>query len=104
MRLHNKTAIVTGGNIGIGRGIALALARCGAQVAITYLSHANEAKQTAREIGEVHPDAQAGALRQRHEPVLLHGVLPAGHLVEQVLILCLPFLNQEVAAAHHGVE
>lgn len=49
--LKGKTAIVTGGNIGIGRGIALALMRCGVQVAITYLSHADEAQQTAREIG-----------------------------------------------------
>ena len=49
--LKGKTAIVTGGNVGIGRGIALALAKCGAQVAITYWSHADEAKQTANEIG-----------------------------------------------------
>jgi 3-oxoacyl-[acyl-carrier protein] reductase len=49
--LTGKTAIVTGGNLGIGRGIALALARCGAQVAITYFSHSEEATQTARELG-----------------------------------------------------
>jgi 3-oxoacyl-[acyl-carrier protein] reductase len=49
--LKDKTAIVTGGSIGIGRGIALALARCGAQVAITYFSHAEQAAQVARELG-----------------------------------------------------
>lgn len=49
--LTGKTAIVTGGNLGIGRGIALALAQCGAQVGITFFSHADEAMQTARELG-----------------------------------------------------
>jgi 3-oxoacyl-[acyl-carrier protein] reductase len=37
--LTAKTALVTGGAVGIGHAIALALADCGARVAITYLSH-----------------------------------------------------------------
>jgi 3-oxoacyl-[acyl-carrier protein] reductase/pteridine reductase len=41
---------VTGGARRIGRGIALALARAGADVAITYRSSKDEAAQTAREI------------------------------------------------------
>jgi NAD(P)-dependent dehydrogenase (short-subunit alcohol dehydrogenase family) len=37
--LSGKTALVTGGNVGIGQAIALALAESGADVALTYLSH-----------------------------------------------------------------
>ena len=39
MSLKNKTAIVTGGNSGIGQAIVLELARQGAQIVIDYLLH-----------------------------------------------------------------
>ncbi len=37
--LVNTTALVTGGGVGIGRQIALRLARAGARVAVTYRTH-----------------------------------------------------------------
>jgi enoyl-[acyl-carrier protein] reductase III len=43
-------ALVTGGSRGIGRSCALALARGGADVAITYLQNEEAAKATAEEI------------------------------------------------------
>ena len=39
MTLKNKVAIVTGGNSGIGKAIALELAKQGANIVIDYVSH-----------------------------------------------------------------
>ena len=50
INLEGKTAFITGGNVGIGAGIAKALAKCGAQVSITYLSHKTEASETVKSL------------------------------------------------------
>ena len=48
--LSGKSALVTGGARRVGRGIALALAEAGADVAITFRNSRSEAAGTAREI------------------------------------------------------
>jgi NAD(P)-dependent dehydrogenase (short-subunit alcohol dehydrogenase family) len=48
--LSGKSALVTGGARRMGRGIALALAQAGADVAITYRTSQAEAAETASEI------------------------------------------------------
>ncbi len=50
MRLHNKVALVTGGSRGIGRAVALAFAREGADVAITGVSDRVALAQAEQEI------------------------------------------------------
>jgi 3-oxoacyl-[acyl-carrier protein] reductase len=48
--LHGRTALVTGASRGIGRAVALLLARAGADVAIGYRSRAAEAETVAGEV------------------------------------------------------
>jgi NAD(P)-dependent dehydrogenase (short-subunit alcohol dehydrogenase family) len=46
-RLDGKKAIITGGDSGIGRAVAIAFAREGADVLIAYLNEDDDAKETA---------------------------------------------------------
>ena len=48
--LEGKTAVITGSGRGIGRGIALALAAQGCNIAVNYVRKREEAEQTAGEI------------------------------------------------------
>jgi 3-oxoacyl-[acyl-carrier protein] reductase len=50
LELTGKAALVTGASRGIGRGIALRLAREGADVAITYVSSPDKANEVVAEI------------------------------------------------------
>ncbi|MDQ1741362.1 MAG: hypothetical protein QOE53_3014 [Pseudonocardiales bacterium] len=47
-RLAGKTAVITGGDSGIGRAVAIAYAREGADVLISYLDEHGDAEDTAR--------------------------------------------------------
>jgi len=47
-RLEGKVALITGGDSGIGRAVAIAYAREGADVAIAYLEEHDDAQETER--------------------------------------------------------
>jgi len=49
-KLEGKIAVVTGGNRGIGKGLALGLASEGARVAVITRSHVDEAEQVVQRI------------------------------------------------------
>ena len=51
--LNNRVALVTGGSRGIGAGIAIALARAGADVAVNYREQGAAAKSVCAEIASV---------------------------------------------------
>lgn len=58
-RLEGKKAIVTGGDSGIGRAVALAFAREGTDVLISYLNEEPDAQETIRGVEEAGQQAIA---------------------------------------------
>ena len=51
-RLQNQVAIITGGDSGIGRAVAIAFAKEGAQIAVLYLDEHEDAQETERLVRE----------------------------------------------------
>ena len=59
MSLDGRIALVTGGGRGIGRGISLALAADGADIAVNYRRGADEANEVVAEIRKMGRKAEA---------------------------------------------
>ncbi len=49
-RLENRVALITGGDSGIGRAVAIAFAREGADVLVSYLDEHEDAEETVRQV------------------------------------------------------
>lgn len=66
-RLHGKAAVITGADSGIGRAVAIAFAREGADVVIAYFNEHEDARETARWVEQAGRRAVlvAGDLAQR---------------------------------------
>src|SRR4051794_10861512 len=56
-RLQGKKAVITGGDSGIGRAVAIAFAREGADVVIAYLDEEADALSTAQLVKEAGQEA-----------------------------------------------
>src|SRR5881628_1026301 len=73
-KLSGKKAVITGADSGIGRAVAIAFAREGADVLISYLNEDEDARETARWVEE------AG-----RQAVLVPGDLSRGDTVTEVV-------------------
>lgn len=51
-KLQNKVALITGGDSGIGRAVAIAFAKEGANISVVYLEEHKDAKETQRQVEE----------------------------------------------------
>lgn len=52
-KLKNKVAIITGGDSGIGRAVAIAFAQEGADISIVYLNEHEDAEKTKEKVEEI---------------------------------------------------
>ena len=75
--IHGKVALVSGASRGIGRAVAAALARAGADVAVNYFSSEKEALETlalVRETGQRGVLVQADVSRSSETAKMIHCV------------------------------
>jgi 3-oxoacyl-[acyl-carrier protein] reductase/pteridine reductase len=85
--LRGKRALVTGGARRIGRALAMALARAGADVAITYRGSAEAAEKTVLDLGILGVKAVAIGLDVHHEWSVQRAVEDAATALEGIDIL-----------------
>ena len=104
MSLHDKVAIVTGGNSGIGKAIALGLAKAGAAIVIDYIAHPEATEALERDIAAlgdvaIGVEADVSNVQDLQTPGRRRGreIRPPRHHGEQRR-----YGNPHLRARHHG--
>lgn len=87
MKLLNKTAIITGGSNGIGRAIALAFAREGADIIITYHNDTQAATDVVAEIKKLGRKVKAIQLNLSNTQLIPEFVNTAVQFLSRIDIL-----------------
>ena len=77
MPITDRVALMTGGGRGIGKGVALCLARDGADIAINYAGNRNAAEATQREVGAM------GRRARVYQCDISEGYVPVKAMVDQ---------------------
>ena len=86
-KLAGKVALITGGDSGIGRAVAVAFAREGADVAVVYLNEHDDARETSRLIEESRRKCLLVAGDVGHEPFCRRAVRMAIRRLGRIDIL-----------------
>jgi len=110
--LRKKTALITGGSRGIGRSIAIELARCGADVAIVYKKSDGDADSVIETIEaagvkalKIKCDASSTAQSLKAVEKVLEGLGGVDILVNNVAVSDnMPFLALEAEIWHKAVS
>ena len=100
-KLRDKVALITGGDSGIGRAVAVAFAREGARVAICYHTHDEDAEETLGLVFAEHGEAaKAGATA-----IAIKGDLKDEAFSQQAVERCVRELGAlDVLVNHAGVQ
>lgn len=77
-KLQDKVALITGGDSGIGRSVAVHFAREGAKIAIVYLEEDKDAKKTAKMVKD-----------ENSECLIISGDLKEDTFCEKVISKCI---------------
>src|ERR1700730_1423283 len=99
--LHGKTALVTGAARRLGRASALALPRAGADVAITFLESAKEARDTVVDLSGLGVRAIALRCDVTDEASVKAMIKEAGRELGRIDILVNNAANYETAEFEH---
>ena len=106
-QLKGKVAVITGGDSGIGRAVAIAYAREGADVLISYLSEDTDAKDTARYVEEAGQKAvlvKGDLAEAQHCRDIILSPMGALEALSTLSIECLVFVRKPDQCARFGAE